>query len=354
MAKMKALRKLTMSAGLDLVDTEIPSIAPAEVLVKVLVAPICGTDVDHIYPFDESARNFIKKVPVTIGHEFCGEIVEVGSTVKNFKVGDCVSAESHLFCDNCYQCKNNQRHLCQNMKFLGGHIDGTFAEYVALPEKILWKNDPALLPRIASLQESCGNSVYCTLVEPVENKNVLIYGDGPTALFACAVARTAGAEHVIIIGHSDFRLEIAARVGADVTFNSKLLSQNKITDAIKNRWGYSGGIDVVLCMVGGEKAINHCFELSRNGGDFRSFGIPATSSTLINWDMIRKKGLTVYGIYGRLIWDTWKQLNELFKKGLDISPIVTHEFKLEDYEKAFELMSSSPKQCGKIVFNLEL
>ncbi len=354
MAKMKALRKTKMAPGLDLVDIPIPSIAPTEVLVKVSIAPICGTDVDHIYPFDESARGFIKKVPVTIGHEFCGEIVEVGSAVRNFKVGDYVSAESHLFCGECYQCKNNQRHLCQNMKFLGGYINGTFAEYVALPENILWKNNPELPPKITSLQESCGNSVYCTLVEPVENKNVLIYGDGPTALFACAVARTAGAEHVIIIGHSDYRLEIAARVGADVTFNSKLVSQDKITETIKNRWSDRGGVDVALCMVGSEKAINHCFELSRNGGDFRSFGIPAASSTLINWDMIRKKGLTVYGIYGRLIWDTWKQLNELFKKGLDISPIVTHEFKLEDYEKAFELMSNSPKQCGKIVFNLEL
>ncbi|HHT9125138.1 MAG TPA: alcohol dehydrogenase catalytic domain-containing protein [Candidatus Brocadiia bacterium] len=351
---MKALRKVTMSAGLDLVDIPIPSIAPVEVLVKIRIAPICGTDVDHIYPFDESARNFIKKVPVTIGHEFCGEIVEVGSAVRNFKVGDYVSAESHLFCDKCYQCKNNQRHLCQNMEFLGGYIDGTFAEYVALPEKILWKNSPELPPKIAALQESCGNSVYCTLIELIENKNVLIYGDGPTALFACAVARTAGAEHVIIIGHSDFRLEIAVRVGADVTFNSKLLSQDKITDAIRNRCGDSGGVDVVLCMVGDGKAINHCFELTRNGGDIRSFGIPTTSSTLINWDMIRKKGLTVHGIYGRLIWDTWKQLNGLFGKGLNIAPIVTHEFKLEDYEKAFALMSSSPKQCGEIAFNLEL
>lgn len=351
---MKALRKMSMAPGLDLVDIEIPSIAPTEALVKVLIAPICGTDADHIYPFDESARNFIKKVPVTIGHEFCGEIVEVGKAVKNFKAGDFVSAESHLFCDKCYQCKNNQKHLCQNMKFLGGYINGTFAEYVALPEKILWKNDPELPPKIAALQESCGNSVYCTLIEPVENKNVLIYGDGPTALFSCAVARTAGAEHIIIIGHSDFRLDLAARVGADVTFNSNLVSQDKITEAIRNRCGNSGGVDVVLCMVGGEKAINHCFELTRNGGEVRSFGIPATGDTLINWDMIRKKGLTVHGIYGRLIWDTWKQLNELFKKGLNIAPIVTHEFKLEDYKKAFALMSSSPKQCGKIVFNLEL
>ncbi len=342
---MKAVVKTERAEGAKLIEVDMPVPAPDEVLVKVKATSICGTDV-HIYGWDEWSQSRIKNIPQILGHELAGEVVEVGGSVTKAKAGDYVSAETHIPCDNCIQCLTGQRHICGNLKILGVDCDGAFAEYIAVPETVIWKNDRSIKPQFACVQEPLGNAVYCTLVEPVVGKTVLIFGDGPTGLFAAGVASVAGAGQVMIVGRHPFRLDIAKKMGADVLIHGHEDDvEAKVMDLTRGV-----GVDVVLDMAGTQVAIDQGFKLVRKGGRYSAFGI---ASGRVDWDInngVVFKGVTIYGINGRLMYDTWYQVAGLLSSGrLDISPVVSHILPLEDYEKGFSLMTTRPKVSGKVV-----
>ncbi len=343
--KMKAVVKTERAEGAEYIDVDMPKLAPDEVLVKVKATSICGTDV-HIYQWDEWSQGRIKNIPQTLGHELAGEIVEVGKAVTKAKVGDYISAETHIPCDNCIQCLTGQRHICGNLKILGVDCDGAFAEYIAVPETVIWKNDPSIPPQFASVQEPLGNAVYCTLVEPVVGKSVLIFGDGPTGLFAAGVANVAGAGRVMIVGRHPFRLDIAKKMGADVLING----HEDDVEAVVMDHTHGVGVDVVLDMAGTQVAIDQGFKLVRKGGRYSAFGI---ASGRVDWDInngVVFKGVTIYGINGRLMYDTWYQVAGLLSSGrLDISPVVSHILPLEEFKEGFSLMMTRPKVSGKVV-----
>lgn len=342
--KMKAVVKTKAKPGGELMDVNIPEISPYEVLVKVKATSICGTDV-HIYKWNQWAESRIK-IPQIMGHEFAGEIVAVGSEVKNLKEGDYISAETHIPCNNCIQCHTGQQHICHNLKILGVDCNGCFAEYAAIPEIVAWKNDKSIPPEFACVQEPLGNAVYCTLVEPVTGKTVLIFGDGPTGLFSAGVSSIAGAAQTFIVARHPARMEIAKKMGADVVIDGKNDDIEKIimdaTDGI--------GVDVILDMAGTQDAIDMGFKLVRKGGRYSAFGIAPGK---VEWDInngVVFKGVTIYGINGRLMYDTWHKVANLLKyKKLDISPVVTHKLPLEKFEEGFNLMIDRPKVSGKVV-----
>ena len=341
--KMKAVVKTQRESGAEYIEVNIPDIKDDEVLVKVLATSICGTDV-HIYNWDDWSQSRIKKIPRILGHEFAGEVVETGKYVRKIKVGDYISAETHIPCLQCVQCLTGQMHICGNLKILSLDTDGCFAEYAAVPEVVCWKNDKNIPPDIASVQEPFGNSVYCTLVEPVNGKTVLILGDGPTALFAAGISKVTGASKVFVVGLSPYRLEIAKKMGADIVLNNSTDNSSEIildkTDGV--------GVDVVLEMAGAPATVKQGFELVRKGGRFSAFGITPNNVTIDYNNGIIFKGCTVYGINGRLLWDTWfKVRNLLASKKIDISPVITHKLPLKDFEKGFSLMKET--KCGKVV-----
>ena len=266
--RMKAVVKTKADFGAELTEVDTPEIKADEVLVKVHATSICGTDV-HIYEWNEWAQNRIKNIPQTLGHEFCGEVMETGKNVKNIKVGDFISAETHIPCMGCYQCLTGQMHICNNLEILGVDRDGCFAEYMAVPEVVAWKNDKAIKPEFASVQEPLGNAVYCTLVEPVTGKSVLIIGDGPLALFACGVAHVSGATEIYLAGMEDFRMKIGLKMGATEYFN---VLETKVDEIIKKKTG-GQGVDVVLDMAGGQEALNLALNSIKKGGRFSAFGL---------------------------------------------------------------------------------
>lgn len=345
--KMKAVVKTRPEPGAELVEVDIPRIEPDQVLVRVLATSICGTDV-HIYEWDGWAQSRIgaDRLPQILGHELAGEIVEVGSAVRTIKPGDYVSAETHIPCNHCPQCLTGQMHICHNLKIFGVDRDGCFAEYATVPEQVVWKNDRSIPPEFASVQEPLGNAVYCTLVEPVTGRTVLVVGDGPTALFAVGVARAAGAARVVLAGMEPARLDIARRMGADHVIN--VLEEDTVQAILDSTRGI--GVDAVLEMAGNQKAIDAAFRCVRKGGRVSAFGIPSKSITL-DWNSaVVLRGVTVYGINGRLMFDTWISVRNLLASGrLDISPVITHKLPLADYAKGFDLMMKSPKTCGKVV-----
>ena len=344
--KMKAVVKVEPTRGAMLQEREIPRIGPDELLVKVKATSICGTDV-HIYTWDAwSQKRLAGRLPQTLGHEFCGEVVEIGANVRGCKTGDFISAETHSPCQRCVQCLTGQMHICNNLTILGVDRDGCFAEYVAIPAVVAWKNDPSIPPEFASVQEPLGNAVYTVLVEPVSGKSVLIFGDGPTALFAVGVARASGATRVSLAGMEPARLEIARKMGADRVID---VTREDVVAMILDETG-GVGVDVVLEMAGAQKAIEQSFQCVRKGGRVSAFGIPA-GPIQIDWNnALIFRGVTLYGINGRLMFDTWFTVRNLLASGrLDISPIVTHKLPLDRFEQGFDLMTTSPKSSGKVV-----
>jgi len=343
--KMNAVVKTKRAPGAEMTLVDIPKVKPNEVLVKVKATSICGTDV-HIYEWNEWAQGRIK-TPQTLGHEFAGEVVEVGNQVKSIKVGDYISAETHIPCEHCFQCKTGLMHICSNMQILGVDRDGCFAEYVAIPEIVAWKNDPSIPPEFASVQEPLGNATYAVLVEDVAGKTIAIIGDGPTGLFATGVARVSGATTIFMIGRHDFRMNIAKKMGADVLLNDK---KDDIVGFIMDATN-GGGVDVVLDMAGTQQAMDKGFKILRRGGRFTAFGIPSEPLKVDLADGVIFKGATVYGITGREMFSTWfKVANFLKSKRLDISPVITHKLPLDEFEKGFSLMMTRPKVSGKVVF----
>jgi threonine 3-dehydrogenase len=276
----------------------------------------------------------------------CGEVVEVGPAVKLVKVGDYVAAESHITCGLCFQCRTGQAHVCRNYKILGVDRDGSFADFVVLPENVLWHTSRAIAPEYASLQEPLGNAVDAALVEDLTGHTVLITGCGPTGLFAAAVARTSGAATIIASDISEDRLGLAKQVGADYVLNAKTETAASLVKAIDEITD-GEGVDASLEMSGDPAALHLAFDAVKNGGRVTLFGIPTGPITCDLANDIIFKGIRVHGITGRRLFGTWYRLAGLFKAGLNIKPIVTHTFPMSDFAKGFDLIKTG--QCGKVV-----
>ena len=341
MTVMRTLSKTGREPGLQLVEKPIPTPRADEVLVRVLATSICGTDL-HIYNWDAWAEANVR-APLTVGHEFCGEVVAVGEDVIELVPGDYVAAESHVFCGICYQCRIGHRHICENEEIIGIHRDGAFAEYIAFPERCAWKTDRSVPPHIATLQEPLGNSVHATMLNDVSRKQVVVFGCGPTGLFSVAIAKICGAAQVIAVDVRDFRLDLARRIGADQAIDP---SQVDLVARIRELTG-GHGADVVLEMSGNARAVEDGLRALGRGGDFRFFGVPSDRLSIDVARDIIFKGARISGIIGRRIYETWFDSSGLLQAGLDLEPIVTHRMPLEEYASAFEMIRDG--NCGKII-----
>jgi len=350
--KMKAVVKTRPKGGAEFIEVNVPRISQDQVLVKVRATSICGTDV-HIYKWDPWSEGRIgrKKLPQILGHEVAGEVVEVGSAVRRAKVGDYISAETHIPCKFCIQCLTGQEHICANLKILGVDCDGTFAEYLAVPDSVCWVNDRAIPPEFASVQEPLGNATYAVLGEDynVPGRSMAIIGDGPIALFAVGVARLAGAVPIFLVGKYEFNMEIARKMGADHLLYANKPDVDRIAYLKDHTRGF--GADIVLDMAGSPQALEEGFKMLRKGGRFTAFGIAAESPTLLDYNNgIVFKGAQVHGINGRKMFDTWFRVRNFLASGrLDISPVITHMFALKDFEKGFEQMMVRPRHSAKVV-----
>lgn len=341
---MQAVRKLAPGPGLVPTDQPDPRPGPHDVVVRVKATSICGTDA-HIYNWDPWAESRIR-LPLTVGHELCGEVVEAGPSVSLVSVGDYVAAESHLTCGRCFQCRTGQAHVCRNYRILGVDLDGSYAEYVALPESMLWKTAPDIPPHLACIQEPLGNAVDAALAEDVTGQTLLITGCGPTGLFAAAVARTAGAATIIASDVSDYRLGLAKQLGVDHTLNVKADTPESIASAIRDIT-QGEGVDAALEMSGDPTALHQAFRAVKNGGRVTLFGIPKGPICFDLPNEIIFKGIRVYGVTGRRLFETWYRIAGLFKAGLNVRPVVTHTFPLAEFEQGFALLNSG--RCGKVV-----
>ena len=337
---MQAIRKSKQIKGLNLENIKKPIPKTNEVLIKVLKTAICGTDL-HIYEWDEWAKNTIKP-PLTIGHEFAGKIEEIGAGVTHYNVGDIVSGEGHITCGQCRNCRAGQRHLCNKTIGIGIHKNGSFAEYMTLPEGNVWPVHPDISTDIASIFDPLGNAVHCSLSFEMVAEDVLITGAGPIGCMAASICKKIGARNVVVTDISDFRLKLAKKMGADAVINIK---REKITDCFK-KLRIDAGFDIGLEMSGNSMALTEMITHMYNGGKIALLGI-LPNNTKINWDEIIFKGIELKGVYGREMFETWYKMTQLIKGGLDISSIITHKFSIKDYEKAFDTIKSG--NCGKII-----
>ena len=341
---MNALVKTAPEPGFTLTNRPDPRPGPLEVVVRIKATSLCGTDA-HIYNWDEWARGRIHP-PRIIGHEMCGEVTEMGPGVSSVAIGDYVAAESHITCGLCFQCRTGQGHVCKNYRILGIDVDGSFAEYVALPERVLWKTSRDIPPELACVQEPLGNAVHAALIEDLSGQTVLITGCGPTGLFAAAVARVAGAAVIIASDISDYRLGLAKQLGVDHTLNAKTDSPETMLATLLDITD-GEGVDAALEMSGDPGALHQAFRSVKNGGRVTLFGITTGQVCFDLPNEIIFKGIRVYGVTGRRLFDTWYRLTGLFKAGLDIRPVVTHTFPMAEFARGFELIKSG--QCGKVV-----
>jgi threonine 3-dehydrogenase len=343
--KMLAVMKKTKGQGAEIVSVDLPQIKPDEVLVKVKATSICGTDA-HIYKWDEWAQGRIKP-PMIFGHECAGEVLKVGSLVKRIKVGDFISAETHIPCGHCYQCLTGKQHICQNLKILGVDIDGCFAEYVAIPEICAWQNDKNIPWEIASVQEPFGNATYTVMESQVSAKIITIMGDGPIACFAVGIAKAVGAAKIFAVGELPYRVNLLKKMGADVTMS--ILTHDTVKEIMEATSGE--GVDIVLEMTGAQKAIDDGFKILKKGGTFTAFGIPPSKIEFDLNSYVIFKGAKIIGINGRLMFDTWFQLSNLLKfKKVDVAPVITHKLPLKDFHEGMEAVISAKKEVGKVVF----
>ncbi len=339
---MKAVVKEGPTYGAVLCDVPVPHAGPGEVQVKIMATSICGTD-HHIYIWNEWSQNRIKP-PRIMGHEFAGEVTEVGPGVTSVKAGDYISAETHVVCETCVQCMLGEKHVCQDTKILGVDIDGVFAEYAVIPAKNAWKNDPKMPPDVASIQEPLGNAVHTVMSGESRGKTFALFGCGPIGLMAVGVAKACGASTLVAVDINDYRLGLAEEMGADLCVNSKTADP---VEAILEAT-HGTGVDVVLEMSGASVVYAQMFKVVRPGGRVALLGLPARPQSVNFSDDIVMRGITLQGITGRRIWDTWLTGRELLNSGrLDLRPIITHHMDLVDYERGMELMTSG--ECGKVI-----
>lgn len=339
---MKAVIKPEQAPGMILAEAPVPKIGPREALIKVRATSICGTDL-HIYKWDEWARKRVRP-PLVVGHEFCGHVVALGRDVTEVKEGDFVSAESHIICGNCAQCRTGNGHICQNTRIIGVDRDGCWAEYIAMPAYNLWLNPPDMAPEIASMLENFGNAVHTAFATDLTAKKVLITGCGPVGLMTVAVARAAGASVIYATDISPYRLRLAQQLGATRALN---VAEMDVVETIRRETG-GDGVDVLLEMSGAQSAIDQGFRSLRDGGEAALLGLaPGTIGFDIN-SAIVFKGATVRGIAGRELWGTWYRMRGLLEAGLvDLWPLVTHRFTLDQWEEAIQAMNSGA--TGKVV-----
>lgn len=339
---MKALIKKRAEHGLWLEEAPIPEVGRNDVLIRIEKASICGTDV-HIYNWDEWAQRTIS-TPLIIGHEFVGIVQEVGSDVFDFRKGNIVSGEGHLVCGHCRNCLAGRRHLCMKTSAVGINRNGAFAEYLCIPVTNVWYCDQDMPKDIISCFDPLGNAVHTCLSFDLLGEDVLITGAGPIGIMATAVARHAGARYIVITDINPYRLELAQRMGATRTLN---VAKQRIEDVIKEL-GMKEGFDVGLEMSGNADALKSMISNMCHGGKIALLGIQKPCTTL-DLDQIVFNGLTIKGIYGREMYETWYKMTSMIQTGLDISPIITHHFKYESFEKGFEVMKSG--KSGKVILD---
>ncbi|MGB8166296.1 MAG: L-threonine 3-dehydrogenase [Chthoniobacteraceae bacterium] len=339
---MKALVKRNAEPGLWLEDVPEPVTGINDVLVRVDRTGICGTDL-HIYNWDTWAQKTIP-VPMVVGHEFVGEIVSVGSNVTDFFPGEIVSGEGHVVCGRCRNCLAGRRHLCAHTSGIGVNRPGAFAEYIALPMTNVWHHRPEIDRDVASIFDPLGNAVHTALSFDLLGEDVLITGAGPIGLMAAAVARHAGARYVVITDVNDYRLDLAKRMGADVAHNVK---SGSIGD-VQKRLGMAEGFDVGLEMSGNPAAFREMIDNMAHGGKIALLGIPG-GEMAIDWNKVIFNMLTIKGIYGREMYETWYKMTVMIQSGLDITPVITHRFGADEFERGFAVMNAG--ESGKVILD---
>jgi threonine 3-dehydrogenase len=341
---MKALAKLTPSVGLTLTSVEKPEVGHNDVLIKIKKTAICGTDI-HIWKWDEWAQKTIP-VPMHVGHEYVGVIAEMGQEVRGFKIGDRVSGEGHITCGFCRNCRAGRRHLCRNTVGVGVNRAGAFAEYLAIPAVNAFKIPDDISDDLAAIFDPFGNATHTALSFNLVGEDVLITGAGPIGIMAVAIARHVGARHVVITDVNDHRLELARKMGATRAVN---VSRENLAD-VKTELHMVEGFDVGLEMSGVPSAFTSMLEHMNHGGKIALLGIPP-SNTAIDWNQVIFKGLEIKGIYGREMFETWYKMVAMLQSGLDLSPIITHHYPVEEFKTGFETMLSG--NSGKVILDWE-
>jgi len=344
MKKMKALVKAKAEPGLWLQDVPIPEPGYNEVLIRIKRTAICGTDV-HIYNWDEWARATIP-VPMHVGHEFVGVVERIGTTVKGFKPGDLVSGEGHLVCGHCRNCLAGRRHLCMNTSGVGVNRPGAYAEYLVIPVTNVWYCDTNIPLDVIACFDPLGNAVHTALSFDILGEDVLITGAGPIGCMAAAVARHAGARYVVVTDINPYRLRLAEAAGASMTVE---IGKDNLTEA-KEKLCMKEGFDVAMEMSGSPKALTTILENMRHGGKIALLGIQSKTSSF-DWNKVVFNGLTLKGIYGREMFETWYKMSSMIQSGLNIGPLITHRFHYTEFEEGFKVMASG--MSGKVILNWE-
>jgi threonine 3-dehydrogenase len=339
---MKALVKERAAPGIWLADVPEPKMGPNDVLIKIGKTAICGTDM-HIYNWDTWAQKTIP-VPMPVGHEYVGHVVEIGSEVRGLAVGDRVSGEGHITCGYCRNCRAGRRHLCRNTIGVGVNRPGAFAEYLSIPAGNAFKLPDSIGDDIASILDPFGNATHTALAFNMVGEDVLITGAGPIGIMAVAIARFVGARHVVITDVNDYRLDLARQMGASRAIN---VTRDSLDQAMKDL-GMQEGFDVGLEMSGNTSAFREMLRTMHHGGSVAILGIPP-EDTAIDWNQVIFKGLTLKGIYGREMFETWYKMASLLQSGLNLKPIITHHFGILDYAQAFKTMGSG--QSGKVILD---
>ena len=339
---MKALVKARAEPGIWMADIPEPTIGPNDVLIRMRKTAICGTDM-HIWHWDEWAQRTIR-VPMAVGHEYCGELVAIGSEVQGLSVGDRVSGEGHITCGHCRNCRAGRRHLCRNTVGVGVDRPGCFAEYMALPASNVFKLPAAIADETAAILDPLGNATHTALSFNLVGEDVLITGAGPIGIMAVAIARFVGARHVVITDVNPYRLGLARRMGASRALDVR---SESLEDALR-ALGMEEGFDVGLEMSGVASAFREMLHTMHHGGSVALLGI-LPQDTGIHWDEVIFKGLVIKGVYGREMFETWYKMASMLQSGLDIAPVITHRLPVAEYRNAFETMASG--ESGKVILD---
>ena len=339
---MKSLAKTESAPGISMVDSPIPDIGHNDIRIKIRKTAICGTDM-HIFNWDEWAQNTIP-VPMVVGHEYVGEVVAIGSEVKGFAIGDRVSGEGHITCGHCRNCRAGRIHLCRNTIGVGVNRQGAFAEYLVIPAFNAFKIPANISDEMAAIFDPFGNAVHTALSFNLVGEDVLITGAGPIGIMAAAVAKHVGARYVVITDINEYRLDLARKMGATRAVN---VANESLSD-VMSELGMTEGFDVALEMSGVPAAFNDMLAKMNHGGKIAMLGIPP-KGVAIDWNQVIFKGLTIKGIYGREMFETWYKMVSLLQSGLDLSPIITHSMPVADYAKGFEIMGSG--KSGKVLLD---
>lgn len=338
---MRALAKTRPGPGAELIERRVPTPGPGEVLLKMVAASICGTDY-HLFSWDKWASEIVKP-PVVLGHELAGVVAETGSGVTRVKEGDLVGVESHIVDWTCAQCRAGNMHLCRNLRVIGAHVDGGFAEYVVIPDTNAIESN-GLDPAVVALQEPMGNAVHAAFVEPIEGRTVAVTGCGPIGLCSVGIAKAAGASFVVATDTEPYRLKLAREMGADLALDAR--DPDMVRRILEATGG--DGVEVVLEMSGAGPALSQALEFITRGGRISLLGIFPEPVAVDLSDMVIQRGIRMYGIYGRRIYDSWERTQALLRSGrFDPTPILTHRFDLADWERGFELIAS--RHAGKVV-----